>query len=507
MFGMKQVCWVGFLLVLAVSACGEDEETVATCDPNDAPTSVPTVADEPAICSEASETSSEQTGAGAPLPPLPGVPDGYDWMNEIETNFAAITEGVAAYVSASSAGDCHLPPGMLDPQESFFTPVEATCCSAGGLGGPDTNGDNLCEVNGGMNMFCSDDTWRAIGFAPDTPHAFTYGLEPYDYYPDESDWVFSWGLVPGFTLYAYGDPECDGVPVVYSQVVEFDQFNLETEYAAACGCDAWDDTNCLQECASGLRMTKWLNECAELIRSDSTSLANCLAVCSSDDADCANACAECHSVVVDQCSYLGLEPIPDWPLPCDLNTEVLENSWAEAPREIRLETIPSGYDLNEELETNFGAILSGARAAYEASPSGDCQFPSNQGLTPVEATCCSSSGLGGPDTNGNNLCDIDPEMWTWESEDYPRSWDEIGFAGPEGEHHAVYGFRSSGDLFEVYAWASPGCDGEHLEFSQHIDLSKLTFEGDSCVPAGGADAWAAATSEQSTETPLLDPAR
>ena len=41
-----------------------------------------------------------------------------------------------------------------------------------------------------------------------------------------------------------------------------------------------------------------------------------------------------------------------------------------------------------------------------------CQFPASQGQTPVEATCCSTGALGGPDLNQDDRCDAHPEFWT-----------------------------------------------------------------------------------------------
>ncbi|MEC9072414.1 MAG: hypothetical protein VX938_08555, partial [Myxococcota bacterium] len=49
------------------------------------------------------------------------------------------------------------------------------------------------------------------------------------------------------------------------------------------------------------------------------------------------------------------------------------------------------------------------------------QFPATQGATPVEETCCSTGGQGGPDLDGNDLCDTDVPVWsTW-------TWSDLGF--------------------------------------------------------------------------------
>lgn len=452
---------IAVLAFLSLGACGEEE--AASAEPEVA-----------GICSEASQSTSEEAGGVSAPEVRSSVPQTYDWMAELEMNFAAIGAGARAHYNASSPGECQFPPvsGGEDQGSPVYTPVENTCCSAGGLGGPDTNGDNLCDVTGGMNMFCSDSTWTALGFAPDSPHAFTYRFVPWVGGGDELPPWFSDSNHRGFDIEAYGDPECDGTPVVYLQTVDMGTDSsvsgvLMDEYFAVCA-----DTECDWESA----VQTWHEECG----------------CARDDEPCASACAEAAG-------WLPMEPYS-----CALSPSVADDVWAEGTSEIMLVGVPSGYDVYAEVETSFAQILSGAIASYESSPQGDCQFPANQGLTPVEATCCSFGGLGGPDTNGNNLCDEDPEMWTWESEDYPQSWDEIGFTGPEGEHSGVYGFGSSEDLFEIYASVRPQCGSDELEFSQHIDLSQLTFEGDSCTPTGGADAWAAATLDRTMDPPVLD---
>ena len=40
-----------------------------------------------------------------------------------------------------------------------------------------------------------------------------------------------------------------------------------------------------------------------------------------------------------------------------------------------------------------------------------CQFPTNQGVTPIEGTCCSTGGLPGPDANNDDRCDSAPTTW------------------------------------------------------------------------------------------------
>jgi hypothetical protein len=89
-------------------------------------------------------------------------------------------------------------------------------------------------------------------------------------------------------------------------------------------------------------------------------------------------------------------------------------------------------------------------AAAEPLP---CQFPANQGVTPIEGTCCMM--LGGPDKDNDDLCDADAAAW-----DEP-SWAGLGVRMAE-PHAFVYGFVSVGTLgtarFTASAYGDQDCD-------------------------------------------------
>jgi prepilin-type N-terminal cleavage/methylation domain-containing protein len=93
----------------------------------------------------------------------------------------------------------------------------------------------------------------------------------------------------------------------------------------------------------------------------------------------------------------------------------------------------------------------------------ECQFPANQGVTPVEATCCSSGGGAGPDANGDDRCDSDPSLW---DED---TWSALNFQMND-EHYFVYSFDASGTLadagFTATANADLDCDGISSTFQR-----------------------------------------
>ena len=92
-----------------------------------------------------------------------------------------------------------------------------------------------------------------------------------------------------------------------------------------------------------------------------------------------------------------------------------------------------------------------------------CQFPSNQGVTPVEGTCCSTNGLGGPDNNQDDRCDTNPAVWD------EATWSSLSFQMND-EHYFVYAFDSEGTLkeanFRATANADYDCDSIQSTFQK-----------------------------------------
>ena len=92
-----------------------------------------------------------------------------------------------------------------------------------------------------------------------------------------------------------------------------------------------------------------------------------------------------------------------------------------------------------------------------------CQFPAAQAETPVQATCCSSNSLGGPDGNQDDRCDSDPQLWT------TRTWSALTFQMND-EHYYTYQFESAGTLvaaqFTASAFGDLDCDGTESTFQR-----------------------------------------
>lgn len=87
------------------------------------------------------------------------------------------------------------------------------------------------------------------------------------------------------------------------------------------------------------------------------------------------------------------------------------------------------------------------------------QFPPDAGPTP-ETGCC--AGFGGPDADGNDSCDADPERFAG------QTWTALRFM-PTDEHRYAYQFTSNGKSgseaeFMISAYGDLDCDGVRSTF-------------------------------------------
>ena len=113
-------------------------------------------------------------------------------------------------------------------------------------------------------------------------------------------------------------------------------------------------------------------------------------------------------------------------------------------------------------------IYKGA-AIYYSTPKVDqtgsllpCQFPADQGVTPVQGTCCAA--LGGPDNDGDNRCDVNTSLW-----DTP-TWSALYFQMTD-QNRFVYAFDSNGKTgpdaqFTASAYGDLDCDGVMSTFQR-----------------------------------------
>jgi prepilin-type N-terminal cleavage/methylation domain-containing protein len=110
-----------------------------------------------------------------------------------------------------------------------------------------------------------------------------------------------------------------------------------------------------------------------------------------------------------------------------------------------------------------------------------CQFPSDQGATPVEATCCAD--LGGPDADGDERCDSNPAAWD------DASWSALSFQMND-QHYFIYSYDyndASLDAaqFTASAQADLDCDGIQSTF-QRIGYGDPEATGSECSMYGSA---------------------
>lgn len=164
---------------------------------------------------------------------------------------------------------------------------------------------------------------------------------------------------------------------------------------------------------------------------------------------------------------------------CELDSDCSDTSPLPAGLRRRCDTETHTCELrfneNAEVLHNFARIHRGAAIQFarehrlQADGSeAPCPLPRMQGVTPIEGTCCSS--LGGPDANGDGLCDGDPTAW----DSIEKLWTALGFRLAD-EHAAVYaifpyescGTPREGDnfVYEAFAHTDLDCNGYQETFS------------------------------------------
>ena len=118
------------------------------------------------------------------------------------------------------------------------------------------------------------------------------------------------------------------------------------------------------------------------------------------------------------------------------------SAWDDGPPATVESLVPNWEEVRDNL-----AYLAERLADVYAASGPDCQFPANQGVTPLEGTCCAS--LGGPDTNGDGLCDGSDVYF-----DEP-SWNALDF-NPGPAHAFTYGLRVEDGTMTVSGLRRPG---------------------------------------------------
>jgi len=327
------------------------------------------------------------------------------------------------------------------------TPIEGTCCSENGMGGPDTDGDNLCDRS---PFTWSTDTWSALAFNAAGEH---------------------YGRGCGT---AYGPDTCDANQHAY--VYAFESAGVGGDATMTASATTHVDCDACQ--AATVSVTATLDPDATwLTTGDVTTCATgCMLMAPEHLA--ITVATSCEGGVVS--GHIALTETQQAGFLPPEGTHSLHPWW-------------------DELNTWTDAMVAGAVAAYQASDPTACSFPAAQGVTPIEQTCCSAGGLGGPDTDDDDLCDLSPDTWS------TNTWSALGFV-PDAPHGFVYETETSGEgldaVFSVSAYADLDCDGFQSTFRRTVTVADAALGWDTgtpdpanlqegtCTPLGGDAAWA-----------------
>lgn len=109
----------------------------------------------------------------------------------------------------------------------------------------------------------------------------------------------------------------------------------------------------------------------------------------------------------------------------------------------------------------------------------ECQVPANQGVTPLEGTCCAS--LGGPDHDADERCDATTAYWDEET------WSAVSFQITD-QHYFCYSFNQNGQtlsatIFTAQANADLDCDNIQSTFQRmgfgdpHANKAECSLQG------------------------------
>jgi prepilin-type N-terminal cleavage/methylation domain-containing protein len=111
-----------------------------------------------------------------------------------------------------------------------------------------------------------------------------------------------------------------------------------------------------------------------------------------------------------------------------------------------------------------------------------CEFPADQGITPVNASCCSTNSIGGPDADSDDRCDSNPNLWN------DDTWSALSFQIND-QHYFVYQFDETGTLsnarFTATAYADLDCDVLQSTF-QRLGYGDSTATRAECSLRGSA---------------------
>ena len=139
-------------------------------------------------------------------------------------------------------------------------------------------------------------------------------------------------------------------------------------------------------------------------------------------------------------------------------------------------------DMLDKIYKGAADYYSTPRVAESTASKLDCQFPRDQGPTPVSGNCCGS--LGGPDVDGDGRCDPDPDAWT------TPTWSALKFQITE-QHYCVYSFTTNGETgpnaqFTANANCDLDCDGTMSTFQRYGRADPRATRGECSIISAAA---------------------
>ena len=138
-------------------------------------------------------------------------------------------------------------------------------------------------------------------------------------------------------------------------------------------------------------------------------------------------------------------------------------------------------DMMDKIYKGAADYYSTPRVQEDTASKLDCQFPEDQGLTPVDGSCCSGVG---PDTNNDDRCDSNPEVWS------TAVWSALKFQITE-EHYFLYSFdwnkiKGTGAQFTANAHADLDCDDVKSTFQRYGKGDPSATKGECSIVSAAA---------------------
>ena len=374
-----------------------------------------------------------------------------DCLEPLE-NMQRIYRGAQAYYStwwlfSKDDGKFKPPPlnfGKIYPLRSKPGPLDSCCSEGRGLKASTVAPDH-CEVD---DEVWNQPTWRFLDFRPEKSHRYTYSFH------ENGDGTPGGDL---FEIRAVGDLDCDGKPGTFVLKGGYSTRAAERYYVHT---------------PNQLRVPTELLYVSEAGGSDLRSLDPCLGLawCTKTPPKLGKAYRELRKI------YPINTDAPTTPFHISFRDQYPNRFYEPVHWLLRMYRGARRYFAIPRAQAGAPKCLvpEETRTVIERYPDAFPSYlPLSQGITPVEGTCCNR--FGGPDTDGDDLCDSCPDLYS------EPVWMNLGFRR-HGQFSALVATSekrltngSATIMFEARHDAN--CD---KQFDRFIILGELTEEDGSC---------------------------